>query len=69
MKRKALEQLKEKSAETLLKSANDLTQEILKAKAEFLTGREKNVRKVKNMRIERATMLTLIQEKEMKGAK
>jgi len=69
MKRKDLEQLKEKNIEALRKQAQESYVKILKGKAEFLTGREKNVRALKVERIKRAIALTLAREKELKGVK
>lgn len=66
MKKKNIEQLREKSQEALLKMAADLGIEIIKRKAELLTGREKNTRKVKNMRQEKAIILTIAREKKGK---
>ena len=66
MKKKNIEQLREKSPEALLKMAADLGIEIIKGKAELLTGREKNIRKVKKMRQEKAIILTIAREKKGK---
>lgn len=65
MKRKDLDQLKEKNIDALRKIVSEADQKIAVLRAEILTGRQKNFRLGKNERVRRAIANTLLREKEI----
>lgn len=65
MKRKDFSELKEKSRQDLSKAVSKKRSDAAKAKIEIVSGREKNLRSLKNIRLEIAKILTLIREKEI----
>jgi len=65
MKKKELKQLKEKDKKDLEKMVGQKKIDLIKAKADIIAGREKNLKKVKNLKDEIAQVMTLITEKEI----
>lgn len=64
MRKKSLEDLKSKDLTELVKEAQAKKLEIAKADVEMRAGKEKNLKKVKNLRRDLAQILTFIREKE-----
>ncbi len=65
MKKKELQGLRTKKQDELQKMLVDLKSEIIKAKADIITSREKNFKKVKNLRHNLSQLLTIIKEHEI----
>ncbi len=65
MKKKDLQELRKKEIPELKNLAEEKRLEIERVRAEIVSGREKNLKKVKNLRRDLAQILTLIKEKEI----
>lgn len=65
MKKKDLSELRNKDVGELKKKSEKLRLEIVKAKADLTASKEKNLKKVKNLRRDLAQILTLIREKQI----
>lgn len=65
MKRKEFTELKGKDIKVLLKMAFEKKAESLKIKIGMSSGKEKNLKVLKNLKREIAQILTLIREKEI----
>jgi len=65
MKKKELTELRVKEAKELKKLAEDRQAEIKRINPELGIGKEKNLKKVKNLRREIAQVLTIIKEMEI----
>lgn len=65
MKKGELTELRSKDIDELKKLVADKRLELTKVMAEIKAGREKNLKKAKNLRREIARALTLIREKEL----
>ncbi|MBU0572551.1 50S ribosomal protein L29 [Patescibacteria group bacterium] len=69
MKKKDLQELRNKKVVELDKIVAKKKQETIMADAKMKTGQEKKIKKVKNLRREIAQVLTIIREKEILGEK
>ena len=65
MKTKDLKSLKIKKTDELKKILSEKLELLAKIKLDMVTGKEKNLKKVKNLRREIAQVFTLIREKEL----
>lgn len=65
MRKKDLQKLREENIGKLNELARQKRIEILKLKAETRVGREKDFKKVRNLRKDLAQILTMIREKEL----
>ena len=65
MKKAELTKLRAKGVDVLKKMAADRRIELTKVKADTKAAREKNLKKVKNLRRDIAQILTLVREKEL----
>ncbi len=65
MKKKDLASLREKKIEDLKKLVKEKKDELKKAQIKLVSGKEKNLKKVKNLKTEIAQMLTLIRESQL----
>jgi len=65
MKKKDLLELRKKSLAELGNLAREKSMQIIKTKAEMLSGKEKNLKKVKNLKNELSKILTIAREKEI----
>ena len=65
MKKKALQELKNKTIAELKKLALTSSSSLNKTRTELLTGKHKNVRVVKNIRQDMARIYTIMKEKEL----
>lgn len=65
MKKKDLKMLVGKKTKELEKILSEKRLEILKNQAEVYSGKEKNLKKAKNLRKEIAQILTIIKENEL----
>ncbi|OGM02792.1 50S ribosomal protein L29 [Candidatus Woesebacteria bacterium GWA1_41_8] len=63
MKRKEVDTLRAKEVKELEKTAVEKKRELLKAKVDMSVAKEKNLKKVKNLKHEIAQILTIIKEK------
>ena len=67
MKKKDLQAFKDKKIEDLRKVVSDKQMEISKVVTEMYAGKEKNLKKTKNLKRELAQVLTLLRQKELEG--
>lgn len=67
MKKKDLQAFKDKKIEDLRKVVSDKQAEILKVVTQMYAGKEKNLKKTKNLKRELAQVLTLLRQKELEG--
>ena len=65
MKKKDISDLRTKKLEDLLKLVSDKKKEIGKVALKIKSGEEKNLKKVKNLKLEVARILTIVKEKEI----
>lgn len=65
MKKKDLTSLREKKVEDLKKLVEEKKSELRKTQTELASKKEKNLKKVKNLKIEIAQVLTLIREGQL----
>lgn len=65
MKRKDLTTLREKKLEELKKMVNEKKIELTKVHLNLVSGKEKNVKKARNLKIEIAQILTIIGEGQL----
>ncbi|MDO8452380.1 MAG: 50S ribosomal protein L29 [bacterium] len=65
MKKKALQELKNKTIAELKKLALTNSSSLNKTRTELLTGKHKNVRVVKNIRQDLARIYTILKEKDL----
>jgi len=65
MKKKDLLIYREKDLKEVLKSLSEKRMEAKKAQAEMFGGKEKNLKKVRNLRKEIAQILTILKEREL----
>lgn len=65
MKKKDSKALIEKNPEELVKLLVEKRDEVSKAQAEVYAGKQKNLKKSKNLRRDLAQMLTITREKEL----
>lgn len=69
MKLKQVQELRTKSLVELKKEADEKRTETVKVRAEIVTGREKNIKRLKNLRHDLAQILTIMKEIEILEAK
>jgi len=65
MKKKDIETLRGKEVAEIKKALAGKRADLIKAQVEMYGGKEKNLKKVKNLRREVAQMLTIIKEREI----
>ncbi|KKQ26286.1 MAG: 50S ribosomal protein L29 [Candidatus Woesebacteria bacterium GW2011_GWA1_37_8] len=65
MKKNELKTVRAKSSEELGKTLNDKKQDLEKIQLDLASGKEKNLKKVKNLKREIAQLLTVINEKTL----
>ena len=65
MKKKDLLIYREKDLKEVLKSLSEKRMEAKKAQVEMFGGKEKNLKKVRNLRKEIAQILTILKEREL----
>ncbi len=65
MKKRDFQELRKKDIKDLIKIEEEKRKEIARSWSEIKAGREKNVKKVKNLRRDLARILTLIKEKQI----
>ncbi|GAG08526.1 unnamed protein product [marine sediment metagenome] len=65
MKKKDLQQQRNKTAEELKKEVDVKTQELSKIRIQALSGKPKNVKAAKNTKRDIAQLLTIIREKQI----
>lgn len=69
MKKKNVQELRSKTVVELNDMAKQKKADVLKLQREKLTGKHKNMRLVKNTRLDLAQILTISQEKVLEGGK
>jgi len=65
MKKNELKTVRAKSSEELGKTLNEKKQDLGKIQLDLASGKEKNLKKVKNLKREIAQLLTVINEKTL----
>ena len=65
MKKRELDKLRGKESKELEKQSLDKKLELAKLESKIKAGKEKNIKKAKNLKIEIAQIMTLIREKEI----
>lgn len=65
MKRKELQELRQKDKAQLLKLVREKKKELVKEAADIGLGRAKNVKAVRNLRRDIAQLMTILREKEI----
>ena len=65
MKKKDIETLRGKEVAEIKKALGEKKADLIKAQTEMYGGKEKNLKKAKNLRREVAQMLTIIKEREI----
>lgn len=65
MKKKELNNLREKKLKELVKIAQERKLELAKTSAQIKAGKVKNIKKKKNLKIDIAQIMTVIREKEI----
>lgn len=65
MKKRDLNDLRKKSIEELVKKVESLKSEMLETKAKVKAGKEKNLKKAKNLKVDISQIQTIIRQKQI----